>query len=282
MDCGGFVQAWQGRRTIAPGKNAKTIKSNIQSPQLELEAGAAQETSQSYIARLESGTVHPSTAALARVASATGTRLRIDFEPMPAKSLRRSAQRRRTPLNRSVRRTRRRARQSNRRMIHRSMFRRRADAGRCAEGVKITRSGDGSLLGATWLESDLHRSHGPGSGAGTQSFADKWGNTHPRSKILATDLGTRDPFFAFAPKIRKIIYTTNAVESLNMSLRKITELRASFPTEQAALKLLYLALRNAAAKWNTAKSWAAALNQFTKLWEDRIRAARSQMDSAFD
>ena len=67
----------------------------------------------------------------------------------------------------------------------------------------------------------------------------------------------------------------NAVESLNMSLRKITKMRASFPSEQAALKLLYLALRNVSAKWEHTQHWGAALNQFTLLWEDRIRAARS-------
>jgi putative transposase len=64
-------------------------------------------------------------------------------------------------------------------------------------------------------------------------------------------LGSRDPVFAFPPEI--IIYTTNAVESLNMSLRKITKMRASFPNEQAALKLLYLALKNVSAN-GTARS----------------------------
>ena len=57
------------------------------------------------------------------------------------------------------------------------------------------------------------------------------------------------PFFAHPEEIRKAIYTTNAIESLNMSLRKIIKTRGSFPNEEAALKLLYLALRNAAKKW---------------------------------
>src|ERR1700738_2489305 len=57
------------------------------------------------------------------------------------------------------------------------------------------------------------------------------------------------PFFAFPPAIRKIIYTTNAVESLNRSLRKIIKTRGSFPTDEAALKLLFLALRNADVRW---------------------------------
>jgi putative transposase len=81
------------------------------------------------------------------------------------------------------------------------------------------------------------------------------------------------PFFAFAPEIRKVIYTTNAVESLNMSLRKIIKTRGSFPSEEAALKLLYLALKNVTTKWKTIQHWKAALNQFAVLWDDRIRAA---------
>ena len=66
----------------------------------------------------------------------------------------------------------------------------------------------------------------------------------------------------------------NAVESLNMSLRKIIKTRGSFPSEQAALKLLYLALKNVVAKWQRmgVPHWKGALNQFALLWEDRIRA----------
>lgn len=82
------------------------------------------------------------------------------------------------------------------------------------------------------------------------------------------------PFFAFSPEIRKVMYTTNAIESLNMSLRKIIKTRGSFPSEQAALKLLYLALKNVEAKWQRTgvAGWREALNQFTLLWGDRIRA----------
>ncbi|TMJ67882.1 MAG: hypothetical protein E6G83_06450 [Alphaproteobacteria bacterium] len=57
------------------------------------------------------------------------------------------------------------------------------------------------------------------------------------------------PLFAFPPAIRKMIYTTNAVESLNRSLRKIIKMRGSFPTNEAALKLLFLAIRNAGLHW---------------------------------
>ena len=78
------------------------------------------------------------------------------------------------------------------------------------------------------------------------------------------------PFFAFPAEIRKIIYTTNAVESLNMTLRKVIKTRGSFPNEEAALKLLYLALRTVAKQWHTVQGWPQALNRFAILWEDRF------------
>jgi len=81
------------------------------------------------------------------------------------------------------------------------------------------------------------------------------------------------PFFAYPPMIRKVVYTTNAVESLNMTLRKVIKTRASFPSEEAAFKLLYLALQNAARKWRFVQDWAGALNHFNLLWGDRITAA---------
>jgi putative transposase len=71
------------------------------------------------------------------------------------------------------------------------------------------------------------------------------------------------PFFAFAPSIRKMIYTTNAVEALHRSLRKIIKTRGSFPNDDAALKLLYLAIRNAPLRWRRGVAWIAAMGQFT-------------------
>ena len=68
-----------------------------------------------------------------------------------------------------------------------------------------------------------------------------------------------------------MIYTTNAIESLNMSLRKVTKSRGSFPNDDAVLKLLYLALRNIAKKWTMpVHDWKAALNRFAILYEDRL------------
>ena len=82
--------------------------------------------------------------------------------------------------------------------------------------------------------------------------------------------------FAFPEQIRKIIYTTNAVESLNMSLRKVIKTRASFPNEEAALKLLYLALRNVSQKWKPSPNWRTALNHLMLLWGERIEAAQQR------
>ena len=80
------------------------------------------------------------------------------------------------------------------------------------------------------------------------------------------------PFFQFSPEIRKIVYTTNAIESLNMSLRKAIKIRGPFPSEDAALKVMYLALRNLAGKWHSVQNWREALNCFAMLWEDRFPA----------
>jgi len=81
------------------------------------------------------------------------------------------------------------------------------------------------------------------------------------------------PFFAFPEEVRKVVYTTNAVESLHMSLRKIIKTRGSFPSEEAALKLLYLALTKVVAKWQTVQSWKQMLNHLDTTCGDRMREA---------
>lgn len=81
------------------------------------------------------------------------------------------------------------------------------------------------------------------------------------------------PMFAFPPAIRKMIYTTNAVESLNRSLRKIIKTRGSFPNDEAAIKLLFLAIRNAGIHWKRPVEWTAAMGQFAILFEDRFPAS---------
>ena len=81
------------------------------------------------------------------------------------------------------------------------------------------------------------------------------------------------PMFAFPPQIRKMIYTTNALESLHRSLRKIIKTRGSFPSDEAATKLLFLAIRNAGVHWRRPIEWTAAMGQFAILFEDRFPAS---------
>jgi len=79
------------------------------------------------------------------------------------------------------------------------------------------------------------------------------------------------PFFAFPPQVRRVIYTTNAIESINAQLRKIIKSRGHFPSDDAASKLLWLALRNITADWGrAAKNWREAMNQFAILYADRF------------
>ena len=79
------------------------------------------------------------------------------------------------------------------------------------------------------------------------------------------------PFFAYPVDIRKVIYTTHAIESLNMSLRKVIKTRGSFPNQEAALKLLFLALEHIAKKWTMpVQNWKAALQRFAILLGDRV------------
>ena len=79
------------------------------------------------------------------------------------------------------------------------------------------------------------------------------------------------PFFDFPAEIRKVVYTTNAIESVNMSLRKITKNRGSFPSDEALMKLFYLALNNIAKKWTMPiRDWKAALTQFTIQYGERL------------
>ncbi len=79
------------------------------------------------------------------------------------------------------------------------------------------------------------------------------------------------PFFAFPPEVRRVIYTTNAIESVNARLRKILKTRGHFPSDDAATKLIWLALRNITKDWARASPhWKAAMNQFAILYEERF------------
>ena len=79
------------------------------------------------------------------------------------------------------------------------------------------------------------------------------------------------PFFAFPPAIRRVIYTTNAIESVNAQLRKVIKTRGHFPTDDAAMKLIWLGIRNITNKWTgTSHGWKEAMAQFAIRYEDRF------------
>ena len=110
------------------------------------------------------------------------------------------------------------------------------------------------------------------------AFADgPWGVQYPM--IVQSWTRTWEhvtPFFVFPPDIRRVLYTTNAIESLNMQLRKIIKTRGHFPTDEAAIKLLWQALRNVLTKSvRSAFDWKRAMNQFAILYGDRFTLARN-------
>ncbi len=105
-----------------------------------------------------------------------------------------------------------------------------------------------------------------------EGFAEKWDGAYPTiSQMWRRNWEYLTPFFGYPADIRKVIYTTNAVESLNMSLRKVIKTRGSFPNADAAMKLLFLALEHIAQKWTMpVQNWKAALQRFSILLGDRV------------
>jgi transposase-like protein len=112
--------------------------------------------------------------------------------------------------------------------------------------------------------------------AALDAFADgEWGRKFP-TVVAAWRRAWAQviPFFAFPPEIRRVIYTTNAIESINARVRKIIKTRGHFPTDDAANKLIWLALRNITADWSkAAHHWKEAINQFAIRYDDRFNAA---------
>jgi putative transposase len=103
-------------------------------------------------------------------------------------------------------------------------------------------------------------------------FDAKWGAEYPPIvQSWQRNWARIVPFFDYPAEIRKVIYTTNAIESVNMSLRKVTKNRGSFPTDDALIKLFYLAIRNISKKWTMPiQNWKAALNRFTIMFDERM------------
>ncbi len=104
------------------------------------------------------------------------------------------------------------------------------------------------------------------------AFTEQWGAQYSAiAPAWQKNWARLTPFFDYPPAIRKVVYTTNAIESLNYSLRKVIKGRGAFPHDDAIRKLLYLGLRNVAKKWTMPiRDWKAALNQFIILYGDRM------------
>jgi putative transposase len=109
--------------------------------------------------------------------------------------------------------------------------------------------------------------------AALEAFAiGPWGQRFPTiAKLWRPAWEHVIPFFAFPPEVRRVLYTTNALESVHARVRKIIKTRGHFPTDEAATKLIWLALRNITAGWSkAAQHWRAAMNQFAIVYEDRF------------
>jgi len=108
--------------------------------------------------------------------------------------------------------------------------------------------------------------------AALDAFEQQWGSDYP--PIVQSWRRNWDritPFFDYPPEVRRIIYTTNAIESVNMSLRKIAKNLGSFPSDEALLKLFYLALNNIAKRWTMpVQNWKPVLNRFTIQFGERM------------
>jgi putative transposase len=103
-------------------------------------------------------------------------------------------------------------------------------------------------------------------------FEGRWAETYP--VILKSWRGSWSrvvPMFSYPSEIRRVIYTTNTIESLNMTLRKLTKNRSLFPNDEAVFKLMYLGLKNISQRWTMPiKNWSGAMNQFAILFEGRV------------
>lgn len=102
-------------------------------------------------------------------------------------------------------------------------------------------------------------------------FAQRWDEEHPNISLSWRNNWERlSVFFDYPPQVRKVIYTTNAIESVNASLRKVTKIRRSFPNDESVIKVLYLALHQISKKWTMPiRDWKQAMSQFLILFGDR-------------
>lgn len=125
---------------------------------------------------------------------------------------------------------------------------------------------------ATDLKSIYSAATLPEAESALDRFADHWDGKYPAiSPSWRADWERLTVFFDYPPEIRKVIYTTNAIESLNYSLRKVLKNRGAFPNDESIVKLLYLAIQKIAKRWTMPiRDWKKALNQFVILFGERV------------
>ena len=106
-----------------------------------------------------------------------------------------------------------------------------------------------------------------------EDFGATWNSKYPMiHKSWEAHWDDLNEFFSYPEEIRRVIYTTNAIESLNFSLRKVTKNRAAFPTDESIYKIMYLAINKISKKWTMPiRNWGVALNQFSILFEGRVK-----------
>ena len=164
------------------------------------------------------------------------------------------------------------------------------DAGQPALDTLLRRSAEGdraafsAFYDATvpWVHGLAEAMFGPGDDAAEarwfaeaelDAFEEKWAGKYASiAPAWRRAWAEVIPFFAFDPAIRKIIYTTNAIESLNRVIRKSIKTRGSFPTDEAATKLIYLAIRSFEKDGRNVREWFAARNQFAIMFGERFDA----------
>lgn len=141
----------------------------------------------------------------------------------------------------------------------------------------------GSLKYVPWKErkavaADLRAIYGAATLAEAEQalerFSERWDEKYPAiSPSWRADWPRLTVFFDYPREIRKVIYTTNAIESLNYSMRKVLKNRGAFPNDDSIMKVLFMGLNNVAKKWTRPiRDWKAALNQFVIMFEDRVPA----------
>ena len=108
-----------------------------------------------------------------------------------------------------------------------------------------------------------------------RAFEKKWAKYPAIAKIWREQWERVIPFFSMPAELRKVVYTTNAVEALHRSLRKAIKTRGAFPSEEAAIKLLYMAILKASSQWHTVQNWKPVLNYLETTCGDRIREAQT-------